>query len=82
MAVAAETITTGLIVILLSATAVAMVVGILGLFGEGFERCPRCRHLTLCVEREAHPAGCPATRHERISHVLDSSVRGIHLRHH
>jgi hypothetical protein len=83
MAVAAEVITTILVVVLLLATAVTMVIGILGgVFGEGFERCPQCRRVTLCVKGQTHPAGCPATLHEHLEHLVDATFRGVHLRHH
>jgi len=83
MAVAAEAITTVLVVVLLSATAATMLIGILGgVFGEGFERCRRCGHLTLCCKGQAHPFGCPASVHEHVVHLVDATVRGVHLRHH
>jgi hypothetical protein len=83
MAMAAEVITGILVVILLVATAFAMVAGILGgVFGEGFERCGRCGHLTLGIRGHAHPKGCPDTLPGHLVHVVHSAFHDVHLRHH
>ena len=83
MAIAAEVIAGIFVVVLLAATALAMLVGILGgVFGEGFERCERCRHITLSFEGRPHPGGCPATLHQHVAHVVGVTFHGVHLRHH
>ena len=83
MAVAAEVITSVLVVVLLLATVLTMVVGILGsVFGEGFERCRQCGRVTFCIKGQTHPAGCPAPLHEHLAHLVDATVHGVHLRPH
>lgn len=83
MAVAAEVIAAILIALLLAATAFAMVIGILGgVFGEGFERCTRCRHVTLGMHGQAHPYGCPETLRQHLTHVVEVALHDVHLRHH
>jgi hypothetical protein len=82
MAVAAEVVTTILVVALVAAMALAMFVGILGaVFGEGFERCPRCKRMTMSVHGHAHPGGCPTGLHAHAVHLVDSTFRSLHLRH-
>jgi len=83
MAVVAEVIAAILIAVLLAATAIAMMIGILGGdFGEGLERCTRCRHLTLSMHRQAHPYGCPETVRQHLMHAVDVAFHEVHLGHH
>jgi hypothetical protein len=83
MAVAAEVIAAILIAALLAATAFAMVIGILGgVFGEGFERCARCRQLTLSMHGQAHPYGCPDTVRQHLMHAVEVAFHDVHVRHH
>jgi hypothetical protein len=83
MAVAAEVIAAILIAVLLAATAFAMMIGILGgVFGEGFERCARCGHMTLSMHRQAHQFGCPETVRQHLLHAVEVAFHDLHLRHH
>jgi hypothetical protein len=83
MAVAAEVIAAILITVLLAATAFAMMIGILGgVFGEGFERCARCQHLTQSMHSQAHPYGCLETVRQHVMHAVEVAFHDVHLRHH
>lgn len=83
MAVAAEVIAGILVAILLVATALTLVVGIMGaVFSEGFERCARCGHWTLGVDGMAHPHGCPGSFYEHGAHLVQAAFHRAHLRHH
>jgi hypothetical protein len=62
---------------------IAMMIGILGgVIGEGFERCVRCRHLTLSMDRQAHPCGCPETMRQHLMHAVEVAFHDVHLRRH
>lgn len=83
MAMAAEVIAGILVVLLLLATVFALVIGTLGgVFGEGFERCRRCGHLTLSIGGDTHPSGCPVTLYAHATHVTHAAIRHAHVRHH
>ncbi|HVB04821.1 MAG TPA: hypothetical protein VNF07_01025 [Acidimicrobiales bacterium] len=65
------------------ATAVTGVAGLIAaVFGERFERCPRCEHYAMTVGGLAHPQGCPAERHGRLEHHRTSRHHGLPLLHH
>lgn len=83
MAVAAEVIAAILVALLLLATALTLLIGIMGaVFGEGFERCPHCGHHTLAVMGQTHPHGCPGTLAEHAAHLVHAAFHRVHLRHH
>ena len=83
MVIAAEVIAGILIAVLLVATALTLLVGVLGaVFSESFRRCGHCGHWTLGVEGGTHPHGCPGTLYEHAAHVVQTAFHGVHLRHH
>ncbi len=58
----------------------ATMVGLFGtLFGECFERCPRCHHLGFTDNGQMHPNGCQ-TLHSRATGL--HSARAHHVRPH
>ena len=55
--------------VLLAFTTLALWVGLVGLLGERFGRCPHCGHLVVSAGEEFHPAGCPSSFPEHIDHL-------------
>ena len=85
MVTAVEVLAGVLVGVLLTFTITALWVGFVGLVGERIGRCPRCRRLGMTTCGQFHPAGCPRSWLEQLSHlenVLHSWVHDVHLRHH